>query len=373
MTLTTTAAPRARVLFAVLATLTLPRTALSQGEPVEPYLLGPGDVLSVWIGAGGAGEGSASFSQELHVADDGTIDVAYLGRLTVAGKATPAISTQIREGLKEKGIYVRPSVSVNVLEHGSQPVTVSGAVHSPLRLFLQGRTRLREVLAMAGGIDEEAAGQEIRVSRRDGPPETVRRDALFGGDAAAAKAANVRIRAHDAVHVGPKDRFCITGPVRSPSCYPLEENTSLLDALALAGDFEVDFQDRTHVWIWHEVGGETSRERVDLARIEAGELPPPTIKKDDTIVVPRERYWVTVSGTVVTPGRYPFSPGMTLSDAIAVAGGTETEFFGGNLKKVVLVRGDNRRDVNVLDIMRGASPDIDLQPGDRVFVEKRKV
>ncbi len=81
-------------------------------------------------------------------------------------------TTEIEEQLKQ--LYGReylrdPQIAVTVAEFRSQPVSVVGAVKRPGVYQLQGRRRLVEVLAMAGGLTE-SVGEKITIFRRD--PET---------------------------------------------------------------------------------------------------------------------------------------------------------------------------------------------------------
>ena len=74
---------------------------------------------------------------------------------------------------------------------------------------------------------------------------------------------------------------------------------------------------------------------------------------------------IYVSGAVTKPGQVPMRPGLTVSKAIAFAGGKTT--FG-KLSKVKLVRGG--KPVGTLNLERAGSPDADtlLEPEDEVVV-----
>ncbi|MEM7244235.1 MAG: SLBB domain-containing protein [Acidobacteriota bacterium] len=346
--------------------LTLAASAHAQGS----YLVGPGDVLAVSIRASGGGEGVGS-DQDLQVPSDGHIDVVSVGRVKVAGMPTSSISDEIRRRLREGGIFNKPTVAVNVSEYGSQPVSVQGAVSQPLLHYLSGPTTLTEMLALAGGIDAEKAGPAIQVRRHAGEIVSISRDVLFGPDPQAARRADLSIQSRDTIDVPHADRFCISGSVDKPDCYPLEEGTHLMTALALAGGFRKDSPPPRKLTILRAQG--QRRIPVQLKELESNDAWPPEILPGDVIVAPFIRDKVTVGGHVTTPGRYDWEEGMTVSDAVMVAGGVETDIFPGNLKKVHLTRGSQLTVINVQDIVRSGNPDVPLEPGDRIFVPKRKI
>jgi protein involved in polysaccharide export with SLBB domain len=58
---------------------------------------------------------------------------------------------------------------------------------------------------------------------------------------------------------------------------------------------------------------------------------------------------------------------MTITDALSHAGGTSVD---ANLREVYILRDGKRIHVNVKQIFQGKTPDIDLQEGDRLFIEE---
>lgn len=418
----------------------------------DAYVVGPGDVLSVGIRAGG---GVEPLDLELTVAGDGSIDVVHVGPVRVGGLTTTGIRDRIRRRLVEGGIFREPSVSVNVREYRSQAVNVSGLVTTPGRYYLRGPTLLLDILSEAGGVVEGQSADGVQILRPGrAEPLIVRRSVLLGPDLEAARRANVPVLAGDTVYVPPKAEFCITGPVEEPGCYPMDSGMTVLEAIALGRGFRQSAAGTVREITIRRRSG--LRIVVDLAAIERGELEPPLLEADDQVLVPeatRTRFcvmgavnnpdcydhergltleeaiskagglvveradrhdilvrrqtsaevaefhadlddpssrgarfpieegdqiviaeaqlWVTVEGTVAEPGRVDWSPGLTISDAIAEAGGPHGQHFDGNLKRVLIRRGEERIQVNVRRIQQGRANDVPLQPGDRIFVPKK--
>lgn len=99
------------------------------------------------------------------------------------------------------------------------------------------------------------------------------------------------------------------------------------------------------------------------------------ILTDPSVVVTVKEYrskFVTLLGQVQRPGSFPLSPGMTLLQAISLSGGFTSL---AKTDQVSLTRkatgGTTTVVLDVEDIYEGRSPDIELQPGDRVFVRER--
>jgi protein involved in polysaccharide export with SLBB domain len=86
------------------------------------------------------------------------------------------------------------------------------------------------------------------------------------------------------------------------------------------------------------------------------------------VVTAGTQRWVTVSGAVRKPGRYPFEEGLTLGRLVETAGGILRS--GG--ERVVVVRGQGRVEADVGAIRSGDAEDVVLQPGDEVAVRTRR-
>src|SRR5215510_15064630 len=113
------------------------------------YILGPGDQLRVW--ALGVEEIS---DKPLRIDPSGDVDLPTLGRMRASGLTVEQFRGDL---LKRLAKEVRePRASVDIVEFGSQPVSVIGAVGTPGVKQLQGRKTLAEVLSDAGGLKPDA-------------------------------------------------------------------------------------------------------------------------------------------------------------------------------------------------------------------------
>jgi polysaccharide export outer membrane protein len=122
------------------------------------YLLGPDDQLEI------AGPELTDMSNKpVRIDGEGDVQVPLAGTVHVAGMTVQQTEQELDKVL---GKYIRhPQVVVNVAEVRSQPVSVLGAVNSPGVHQVQGHKTVLEMLAMAGGIRQDA-GYSIRITRQ---------------------------------------------------------------------------------------------------------------------------------------------------------------------------------------------------------------
>ncbi|MBI2223062.1 MAG: polysaccharide biosynthesis/export family protein [Acidobacteria bacterium] len=164
----------------------------------------------------------------------------------------------------------------------------------------------------------------------------------------------------------------IVGEVRAPGSYPVKGNMSLIEALALAGPTSAA---SSEVVVVHpdpnrKEGGPLLPDaagakgvRVNIKELQSGKLSENVQLQDgDTIFVPKaETFFVT--GQVRSPGSYVYEPGMTVLQAIALAGG--------------LAERGSRRGMKVLRVVGGKQVEVSvkdsdlIRPGDTLVVRQR--
>jgi polysaccharide export outer membrane protein len=163
----------------------------------------------------------------------------------------------------------------------------------------------------------------------------------------------------------------VTGEVRAPNKYSLQGNSTLMDALTLAGSITPNagnWVQITHARQGVEVLGPSASVeydmRVNLRDIQTGKAQNIKMRDGDTIFVPKaERVWVV--GQVRNPQGVIHEEGMTVFEAIAAAGG-------------ITEKGSNSR-IEIVRIENGQRKSIDakqtdvLKPGDQVNVRTRRL
>ena len=169
----------------------------------------------------------------------------------------------------------------------------------------------------------------------------------------------------------------VLGEVNSPGRKPLRGRTRLVDALVEAGGFtprasgeivvtrsEGAFEGGSNTLRLRLQGGSpTPQDRVNL------EIP---LRHSD-VVTASPKYYVTVEGEVVRPGRYVLENDLTVSGAISTAGGL-TRFGSSDVKlrRVDPQTGATRiLEVSLKAVRSGKQPDLALLPNDVISVSRR--
>ncbi len=203
------------------------------------YAIGQHDVLSITV------FGEPDVSGRYVVDGEGTLDFRWIGRLKVSGLTLRGLEDLLVKRLSD-GYLVSPQVSVEVEQYRSQSVYVMGEVRSPGAVSVTGEMRLLDVLGKAGSLTA-SAGSVITITRPRGPRttdgpvlpgaaadvETIHVDVK---DLQSGKAGQeISLRDGDTIYVPKAATYYVTGYVRTPGPYTLDGDTTVLQALSLAG------------------------------------------------------------------------------------------------------------------------------------------
>jgi polysaccharide export outer membrane protein len=99
----------------------------------------------------------------VQVGQDGSITLALIGKVQVAGKTTSEAEQIIAGKLRQKYLQ-SPQVSVVVKTYGKR-ITISGAVGGPKVLPDDGNTTLSQAIANAGGVADIGNSERVHVAR----------------------------------------------------------------------------------------------------------------------------------------------------------------------------------------------------------------
>lgn len=261
-------------------------TPLSQGTPpaetrMPGYHIGPKDLVDIKVFE------VPELNVERRVSEEGTISLPLIGDVPVQGLTDVQVADRLKKLLESKYVQ-RASVSVQVREFRSKPISVIGAVQNPGNLAFSGRWTLMEAIAAAGGLSDQH-GNEVHVLRRadNGLTDqiTINLDDLF---LRADPDVNIAIFANDVINIPQVEDvtvFCL-GEVKAPGALTFRstDRISLLTAIARAGGLT----DRASKKISIKRRDRDGKDReivVDYKRIVAGKDPDVALQGGDVVLV----------------------------------------------------------------------------------------
>jgi len=210
--------------FLVIAAAVLVSLAQATAPP-EDYRLGAGDLLRIIV------FDHDEFNAEARISQTGNITFPLVGEVPVAGLSTRGAELLLARRLIDGGFVKRPQVSVLVSEYQSQKVSVMGQVVKPGQYPLDSSKKVLDALALAGGVLNDTAADEVTLVRADGSRVVIDLQRLFDGD----PAVNLGVNDADTVFVAHAPQFYIYGQVQHPGQYRLGRNTTISQAIAIGG------------------------------------------------------------------------------------------------------------------------------------------
>jgi polysaccharide export outer membrane protein len=257
---------------------------LSQTQSAGNYVIGPQDVLAIGI------FDQPDLGGKYSVEADGTFSFPLVGRVKAAGLTLREFEQELKKQLAD-GFFKNPQVSVAVEQYRSQRVFVVGEVRQPGPVPLTGGMTLIEALARAGSTLPSSSGEVTVVRRKDHKPiagptlpgekeasEVIRVSirTLESGELSQ----NVELQDGDTIFVPRAESIYVFGQVRNPGSYLIQKDTTVLQALSLAGGVTENGA-MNRIRIVRLVNDKRTEIRVNEREV---------VKPGDTIVVP-ERFF----------------------------------------------------------------------------------
>jgi polysaccharide export outer membrane protein len=197
-------------------------------QGLAAYNIGPDDVLRISV------YGYDDLKTEARVSADGRITFPLIGEVPAGGKSSMELEEAIAVRLIGGGFIHNAQVSVTVVQHVSQQVSVLGHVNKPGRYPLDSNSSVVDLIAMAGGIDPLGDHQVVVTRAVDGKPKKQELDLrvyLENADSIA----SFKMQQGDVVYVPKAPQFYIYGEVQRPGGYRIEPDTSVVKALSIGG------------------------------------------------------------------------------------------------------------------------------------------
>jgi len=123
------------------------------------YIIGAGDLLGVEV------FDVAELTRDVRVNESGFVTLPLIPvKIQAEGLTTFQFQDKIAELLQANGLVSHPQVSVTVKERHGEPITMAGAVKTPMVIQAVGHVTLLEALSQAGGIATDA-GETVTIAR----------------------------------------------------------------------------------------------------------------------------------------------------------------------------------------------------------------
>lgn len=344
--------------------------APADNVPVTPdYVIAPGDELHLNL------SGRVEGRWTLVVNRDGTINIPKVGMVTVSGIAFRDLKDSL---IREIGrFYTGFDLSVSMGALRSIRVYVVGNARVPGAYTVSSLSTMVNALFEAGGPSKTGTMRNIQLKRNGKLVATLDLYALLlSGD----KSSDSRLVNEDVIFIPPVGPLAgISGDVRRPAIYEINDEVRVTDLIAMAGGFTTTaFRGRVAM---QRIVDHRFRDffEADLADIEADSLKNFTLRDGDLVkafsIIDKDSA-VNVAGAVTYPGKFGVIKGQTtLADVIKLAGGlmdyasTEAELTRVRLTTAGVQT--ERFNVDLSGIKNGvdANPFL-LEPNDHIMVRQ---
>lgn len=339
-----------------------------------PYLVRPGDQLDITI------LGTTDLNRKALIRDDGFFTFPGVGDVSAENRSLKEIQGELEQKLRSR--YAETGSTGQAIPGGQyELVPPDEVLQEPYRLQIGdpfhvdvwGHEELsKDVSVREDGTfsfpligDVQAAGRTLREVEQE-VADRLDRDFVVNPEVTARL---IEIP------------FTVLGPVTKPGSYTTEGSVDLLTVLSMAGGLTQ--QGLIQLEIIRRQGNQTKVIPVDLNQVLQGRQPNLTILPHDTVSVrPLTEFQVTVQlsgakytviGEVGRPGSYLLEGPVDLLTAISQAGGISK--FGSNVVEIARERGGRRwvirADLN--RVLRGADPNVTIQPRDTLYVRRRLI
>jgi len=124
-----------------------------------------GDTFELRI-AGVPADQVSQVSGSYTVDGEGTINLAYIGRIRAVDLTPSQLQAAIEKAYREAEIYTKPTITV-FMQAAARFVNISGEVRAPQRVAYTPDLTLIKVITAAGGFSEYADRRKVRVLRGD--------------------------------------------------------------------------------------------------------------------------------------------------------------------------------------------------------------
>ena len=268
----------------------------------DNYIISTGDMLAVHI------YGDRDEKYELEVANDGTVDIEYLGPIHLAGKSYKEAKNTLKNSLKHH--FKMSSFKVSLSRYSSIQVTLIGDVKYPGIYNLSSFSTAKDLLIVSKGVRDSASVRDISIKRSG---KTIAKldfyDLLFN----AKNVGGTLLKHGDIVVVKKAQKLVsIDGYVNNSAIFELKGKESLAKLIEYAGGMKASASKR-HI----KVDRYTKNSIFETYSISYSKAKNFTMQDGDKVFIYQldasAEKTINVYGNIIRPGSYRLTKGLDLT------------------------------------------------------------
>lgn len=235
-------------------------------------------------------------------------------------------------------------------------VNILGQVRMPRQVEFVAGESVHDLLALAGGVRRGADPTNIQILQPNGTE--------IAGTEQVIPGCMLIVPAREGQDE--KATVAVFGAVRRPGIYRCAPGSGIADMVASAGGL-TDSANGARITVFRNADKEHAAAEPERFPIRVGLSTNAwtrfAVFPEDSVFVPKMLGFVRVSGEVRRPGLLPYTPGMTASACIKLAGG----YLGNAVKDRVIVSD------RVSGLSFEVGPEVEVGDGDEILVRRQEV
>ena len=329
----------------------------------QNYRLGPGDEVNIDIW------GASQESITETISPDGYVTVADIGLIQLGGLSVSQAKAKLKSVLGPR--YQGSRIELTVGQTRTITISVIGEVKTPGTYTMSAFATVYNALYMAGGPNEIGTLRNVKVYRNGRLLSNVDvYDFLLNGKLTG----DVRLQDNDIVTVGPYEALVnIAGKIKRPMFYEMKKTESAATLLRYAGGFTGDAYTKA-IRIHRKAG-----QMYSVFNVGEFDLNDFKLMDEDSVSVDstlnRYQNTVEVKGAVFRPGMYQVGGQICTVKALIEAADGLTENAIGQHAVMHRMKKDRTlevKSIDILGILEGNVPDIELKNEDVVYIGSRE-
>ena len=329
----------------------------------QNYRLGPGDEVNIDIW------GASQESITETISPDGYVTVADIGLIQLGGLSVSQAKAKLKSVLGPR--YQGSRIELTVGQTRTITISVIGEVKTPGTYTMSAFATVYNALYMAGGPNEIGTLRNVKVYRNGRLLSNVDvYDFLLNGKLTG----DVRLQDNDIVTVGPYEALVnIAGKIKRPMFYEMKKTESAATLLRYAGGFTGDAYTKA-IRIHRKAG-----QMYSVFNVGEFDLNDFKLMDEDSVSVDstlnRYQNTVEVKGAVFRPGMYQVGGQICTVKALIEAADGLTENAIGQHAVMHRMKKDRTlevKSVDILGILEGNVPDIELRNEDVIYIGSRE-